>query len=166
MLHNARYVFHLERAIAALYGTAGKHWLVDPEENPDQFHVVREALVEYLKPFRGVGAVFVDLWVVRLGTTSCQYGFRFRNRDDSETYATGKRLIIKLDPQSFRPSPWTDLFVRLHEPLVGPTLFSGEPRTPGPSRLLLDGSRRAGEALHSSVEAGVDGNESPGKVQR
>ncbi|HEY7270252.1 MAG TPA: DHA2 family efflux MFS transporter permease subunit [Dehalococcoidia bacterium] len=163
MLHNARYAVHLERAVAALYGTIGKQWLVDPAQNPDQFHVVREALVEYLKPFRGVGAVFVDLWVVRLGTTSCQYGFRFRNRDDSETYATGKRLVIKLDPQTLRPSPWTDVFLRLHEPLVGPTLFSGAPRTaPGPSRLLLDGTRRAGEALHSTVEAGVDGS-SPGE---
>jgi EmrB/QacA subfamily drug resistance transporter len=122
MLHNARYAVHLERAIAAFYGTLGKHWLPDPTENPDQFHVVREATVEYLSPFRGVGPMIVEIWVVRLGSTSCQYGFQCRDREGSVVYATGRRLIIKIDPISLRPTPWSQEFVRLHQSLVAPSL--------------------------------------------
>ncbi len=151
MLHNARYAVYVERAIAALYGTTGRHWTIDPAENPDQFHVVREASFQYVRPFRGVGPLVVDLWVVRLGTTNCQYGFRFRSQDGSVIYATGRRLIIKLDQVALRPIPWSHEFLVLHQPLVAGDWSSGRYGSGyGYAGLAFNPTGSANGALHST----------------
>ena len=55
----------------------------------------------------------VDVWVERLGTTSCVYGFVCSNESGTVGYARGERTIVKLDPASHRPAPWTDAFVEI-----------------------------------------------------
>ena len=114
MLHNSRFAAHVERAITAWYHSHGSKWRPDPSENPDQFHVVRDLHIEYLKPFIGPGRMRIDVWIERLGTTSCAYGFTCSNEAGTVGYARGERTIVKLDPASHRPAPWTEQFRAAH----------------------------------------------------
>lgn len=118
MLHNAGFVVHLERARIAWYESLGHAWELDSRHNPDQVHVVRELRLEYLAPVRGTGTIRIELWVERIGTTSCVYGFRFTDPQRSTTYAQGTQAIVKLDPESRRPAPWTDGFRARHEEIL------------------------------------------------
>ena len=117
MLHNARFAAHVERAVLSWYMTSGKKWEANVADNPDQFHVVRELRIEYLNPV-GPGPMHVDIWVERLGTTSCQYGFRCASEDGRTEYAKGQRTIVKIDPETKRPSAWTEFFRNHHAPLM------------------------------------------------
>ena len=101
---------HVERAVTAYYATSGRTWATDPANNPDQFHVVRELRIEYLNPVLGPGAMRIDIWVERLGNTSCTYKFLCTSEDGRVSYARGERTIVKVDPSTRRPAPWTDFF--------------------------------------------------------
>lgn len=118
MLHNSRFAAHIERAITAYYTTQGGRWTTRVEDNPDQFHVVRELHLEYLSPFIGPGRMRIDVWVEKLGNSSCVYGFLCSSSDGSRAHARGKRAIIKLDPQSMKPAPWTDKFRQGHSAIL------------------------------------------------
>ena len=114
MLHNSRFAAHVERAIISWYHSLGKTWRRDPADNPDQFHVVRDLHIEYLTPFIGPGRMRIDVWLERLGNTSCVYGFTCSNEQGTVGYARGERTIVKLDPASHRPSPWSEQFRAAH----------------------------------------------------
>jgi len=118
MLHNSRFAAHIERAVSAWYASTGGTWELRVEDNPDQFHVVRDLHIEYLNPFFGMGSMRIDLWVERLGNTSCVYGFLCSSPDGNVAYARGERTIVKVDPRSYRPEPWTPAFRARHETLV------------------------------------------------
>ena len=91
--------------------------VVDVNDNPDQFHVVRELRIEYLNPLLGPGSMRIDIWVEHLGNTSCVYGFVCSSSDGKIPYARGQRTIVKIDPASRRPSPWSDRFRDAHNGL-------------------------------------------------
>lgn len=114
MLHNARYAVYVERATTAFYESLGKVWEQDVADNPDQFHVVREIHVEFLAPFKRTGELRVGLWLEQLGATSCTYGFRCTSGVADVVHAHGRRTIVRLDPVSLRPAPWTDWFRTAH----------------------------------------------------
>lgn len=118
MLHNAGFVIHLERARIAWYESLGHAWALDSSHNPDQVHVARELRLEYVAPVRGTGTMRIELWVERMGRTSCVYGFRFADAEGSITYARGIQAIVKLDRDSGRPAPWTDGFRAAHERIL------------------------------------------------
>jgi acyl-CoA thioester hydrolase len=118
ILHNSRFAAHVERAVSAFYISVGGRWEMRVEDNPDQFHVVRDIHIEFLNPFIGTGTMRIDLWVERLGTTSCVYGFICTSVDGTVPYARGERTIVKVDPRSFRPEPWTERFRERHSALV------------------------------------------------
>ena len=114
MLHNSRFAPHVERAITAWYATLGGRWALNVEENPDQFHVVREFRIEYLNPVVGPGTMRIDVSIERIGTTSCVYKFLCSSEDGLVPYARGERTIVKIDPQSRRPASWSDNFRARH----------------------------------------------------
>ncbi len=110
MLHNARFVIHMERTVSEFFRSLGGRWHVNVADNPDQFSVVKAQAVEYLKPFLGDGELRVELWVERLGRTSCSLKCLFTSPDESVVYARGSRTVVKLNPETLRPTPWTDRF--------------------------------------------------------
>ena len=118
MLHNARFAMHVERAIAAYYLSAGGRWELRIEDNPDQFHVVRDFRIEFLSPVLGPGPMRIDVWVEHLGNTSCVYGFLCSSIDGNTAFARGERTIVKIDPLSRRPAAWTARFREKHEMLL------------------------------------------------
>lgn len=49
----------------------------------------------------------IHFWLSRLGETSASYDFEFRSPDGQTLYANGCRVVIRLDPQTLRPAPWS-----------------------------------------------------------
>ena len=110
MLHNDRFFIHMERAASEFFRDLGRRWERNVSDNPDQFSVVRAQRIEYVRPFLGTGELRVEMWVTALGRTSCTLGFEFGSADGGIVYARGERTIVKLDPETLRPKPWTDRF--------------------------------------------------------
>lgn len=111
ILHNARYVLLIERTIGAFWQQVfGWTGILDPEGHPDQSHLVRANHIEYERPVAGVGEVRVRVWIEHLGTTSLTFGFRVLMLDQDVDYAVGKRVMVRIDPQTRSPVPWTDGF--------------------------------------------------------
>ncbi|HEY8341168.1 MAG TPA: hotdog domain-containing protein [Egibacteraceae bacterium] len=118
VLHNARYAVHVERALSAFYASHGGRWRPGDEADPDQFIVVRAFDITFDAPVRSVGDLTIELWVDKLGRTSCTYGFRVCNADATVTHARGSRTIVKVDPDTLRPARWSDAAVARHRPLL------------------------------------------------
>lgn len=107
ILHNARYVLLFERTIGHFWHHLGWGSLLAAQQSPDQFHLVRQNSMEYLRPVHGVAQVRARVWVEKLGRTSLTFGFRLLPLDEDVDYATGSRVIVCVDPVSRRPAPWT-----------------------------------------------------------
>jgi acyl-CoA thioester hydrolase len=110
ILHNARYVLLFERTIGAFWRHLGWGGPLDVQSNPDQFHFVRANHIDYLRPVVGVGQVRVRVWVEKLGRTSLTFGLRCLPFDEDSDFATGSRTIVRVNPETWRPEPWTDSF--------------------------------------------------------
>ncbi|TCB98875.1 acyl-CoA thioesterase [Micromonospora zingiberis] len=108
ILHNARYAVLLERALTAYWSERGIAFQAGRATAPDAFHAVREFTISYHAPVTGTGPIGVHFWLEHLGTSSAVYGFRFHSLDGATTYAEGRRAVVRLDPATLRPAPWTD----------------------------------------------------------
>src|SRR5258708_6033807 len=118
MLHNSRFAAHVERAVSAWYQENGGKWEPDHAGKPDQGHGLRGLPVEVLHPVPRLGAMRLELRVEPLGTTSCVYGFLCPSEDGTAPSARGERTIVKIDPASYRPAPWSDGFRDVHHTLL------------------------------------------------
>ncbi len=118
ILHNMRYLLFIERARGALFNALGFHWQDDLEKNPDKFQVVAENDIKYLTPVRGEGDLAVVLRVPHLGRTSLTIAARVQSPDGGVLYAEGTTRLVRLDPTTFRPAPWSDKFRASVAPLV------------------------------------------------
>ncbi|MFF6992471.1 thioesterase family protein [Streptomyces sp. NPDC010273] len=110
MLHNARYPLLVERAWTELWQEHGIRFDGDWATAGDACNVVKELLISYEAPVTRSGPYAVHLWLDRLGTTGLTYGFRFCSADGTTTYATGTRVLVRLDAGTLRPAPWSDAF--------------------------------------------------------
>ena len=110
ILHNARYVLLFERTIGSFWRHLGWSGPLDVQSNSDRFHLVRANHVDYLAPVRGVGELRVRVWVQRLGTTSLTFGLRCLPLDEDTEFATGTRTIVRVHPETYKPTPWSDTF--------------------------------------------------------
>lgn len=111
ILHNSRYALHVERAMTAYFDSIGLPFAERVEANPDQFHAVRDYHIEFVSPFGGPGDLLVEIWREELGMTSATFGFRMVHGSAQRVVAQGRRTIVKLDPRTFAPLPWTDEFL-------------------------------------------------------
>ena len=110
ILHNARYVLLFERTIGSFWQALGWGGPLDADRNPDQFHLVRANHIEYERPVVGIGKVRGRIWIEKLGRTSLCFGFHCLPMDEDLPYANGTRVIVKVDPEQHRPTPWSDSF--------------------------------------------------------
>ena len=107
ILHNAKYLLLFERTLGSFWEHLG---FGSFQEQREQAHLVRANAIEYLRPFRGTGNVRVRVWIEGLGTTSLTFGFRLMPMDSDAEHAMGQRVIVRIDPRSGRPDPWTEAF--------------------------------------------------------
>ena len=110
ILHNARYVLMFERTIGSFWRELGWSGPLDVQSNPDQFHLVAQNHVDYVTPVEGVGQVRCRVWVERLGRTSLTFGLRLMPLDEDVDHARGTRVIVRVDPETKRPVPWSEPF--------------------------------------------------------
>jgi acyl-CoA thioester hydrolase len=108
VMHNARYAIHVERAMTSWY-----HSVPDPDPT-DNVVVVRQYDIEFLRPFtQERGEILVECGLGKLGTTSAIFTFRVVSYDaDGQEieHAHGIRAIVKVDPKTLRPTPWSARF--------------------------------------------------------
>ena len=104
VVHNARYVLLLERALSAYWTRNGYPWDPSSPQFMSVFFVVKEFTITYHAPITRPGPVSVQFWIDRLGTTSAVYGFRVVSHDETVTYAEGRRVQVRLDPTTLRPA--------------------------------------------------------------
>jgi acyl-CoA thioester hydrolase len=104
VVHNARYVLLLERALSAYWTRNGYPWDPSSPQFMSVFFVVKEFTITYHAPITRPGQVSVRFWIDRLGTTSAVYGFRVVSHDETVTYAEGRRVQVRLDPTTLRPA--------------------------------------------------------------
>jgi len=104
VVHNARYVLLLERALSAYWTRNGYPWDPSSPGFTSVFFVVKEFTITYHAPISRPGPVSVQFWIDRLGTTSAVYDFRVVSRDETVTYAEGRRVQVRLDPTTLRPA--------------------------------------------------------------
>jgi acyl-CoA thioester hydrolase len=108
VLHNARYAVLIERAMTTWWAERGVSFAGGRPTTPDAFNVVREYAITFHQPVRGTGEIAVHFWLEKLGNSSADYRFRFVSSDGTLVYAEGRRVNIRLDPATMRPTPWTD----------------------------------------------------------
>ncbi len=118
ILHNVRFVLFMERARGELFQALGFRWEDDFARNPDKFHVVAAHEIEYLAPVRGEGELVVELSPSHLGRTSLVIDARVKGRHGDLVHAVGKTRLVRLDPDTFRPAPWSDPFRAAFSPLI------------------------------------------------
>ncbi|MCB9568551.1 MAG: acyl-CoA thioesterase [Myxococcales bacterium] len=110
ILHNARYLLLFEHTIGAFWRHLGWAGKLDFNANNDQHHLVRANHIEYLHPVEGTGQVRVRVWVERLGRSSATFGFRVLPLDQDVDYAIGHRVLVRVDPETRKATPWSDEF--------------------------------------------------------
>ncbi|HEX7600870.1 MAG TPA: thioesterase family protein [Polyangiaceae bacterium] len=118
ILHNVRYLLMMERARGELFNELGFRWEDDLGKNPDKYHVVAEHQIRYLKAFRGEGDVHIDLTPTKLGTTSFTVAAKLTSKDGAIVHAESATRIVRLNPATDRPCPWTERFRRAVEPFL------------------------------------------------
>lgn len=118
ILHNVRYVLFMERARGELFQALGFRWDDDLAHNPDKFHVVAAHEIEYLAPVRGEGELTVELQPLKLGSSSFVLGARILAMHGSTVHARGSTRLVRLDPDTFKPCPWSERFRKAVSPLL------------------------------------------------
>jgi acyl-CoA thioester hydrolase len=120
ILHNVRYVLFMERARGAFINALGFLWDDDLSVNPDKYHVVAEHTVRYLRPVRGECDLVVEVRPTHLGTSSFTIAARVLSLHGDVVHAEGSSRLVRLDPTTNKPCPWSDRFRSAVLPLVRP----------------------------------------------
>jgi uncharacterized peroxidase-related enzyme/YbgC/YbaW family acyl-CoA thioester hydrolase len=107
MVHNARYALLVERALATFWRQHGHTFRDGQPTTPDAFNVVKEFSISYRAPICGIGEVRVHFWLEHLGGSCAVYRYRLLSSDGATVHADGRRVGVKLDRETLRPSPWT-----------------------------------------------------------
>ncbi len=118
ILHNVRFLLFMERARGELFNALGFRWEDDFSVNPDKYHVVAEHHVRYLLPVRGEGDLAVLIQVTHLGNSSCVLEAKVGSLDGSAVYSDATTRLVRLDPTTGRPSPWSARFRDAVTPLM------------------------------------------------
>jgi acyl-CoA thioester hydrolase len=119
ILHNVRFLLFIERARGELFNELGFRWQDDFDVNPDKYHVVAEHQIKYLSPVRGEGDLSVELSPSHLGRSSLVIAAAVRSPDGETLHAEGTTRLVRLDPATQRPCPWSEGFRSALAPFLG-----------------------------------------------
>lgn len=120
ILHNVRFLLFIERARGELFNRLGFRWQDDLATNPDKYHVIAEHQIRYLVPVRGEGDLCVELTPTHLGRTSFVVSAAVRSTDGQVLHADGSTRLVRLDPATQKPCPWSDRFRAALTPFLAP----------------------------------------------
>lgn len=118
ILHNSKYLLLFERTIGSFWMRMGWFGSAHQTLDPDRYHLVRANHIEYHRPVTSIGEVRVRIWVEKLGRSSLTFGMRMLPMDQDIDYATGSRVLVRVDEQSKQPTPWSDEFRRKLAPYI------------------------------------------------
>ncbi|HEY4020362.1 MAG TPA: thioesterase family protein [Pseudonocardiaceae bacterium] len=105
IVHYTRYPNLLDRALVGFLASTGEN-LPDGLLSPGQtYEAVREFSIAYRAPIHHVGPLDVHFWLERLGRTSMVFRFRFQRGET--VHAEGRRVSVKVDSATGRPTPWS-----------------------------------------------------------
>ncbi|MCC6807507.1 MAG: acyl-CoA thioesterase [Deltaproteobacteria bacterium] len=118
ILHNVRYLLFIERARGELFQSAGFRWNDDLQQNPDKWHVIAAHEIHYLRPVTGEQEIAVLTNVTKIGTTSLLLDARVTSTNGDVVYATNATRLVRLDPATNKPCPWSDRFRSAMQPYM------------------------------------------------
>ena len=118
ILHNIRTLLFVERARGDLFASLGFHWNDIQPENADGFHVVASQTIDYLAPVKGVRELTVEVTVTHLGRSSFGLASRVLSKDGVTVHATARTRIVRLDPDTMKPTSWSERFRAAVTPLI------------------------------------------------
>ena len=128
ILHNVRFLLFIERARGELFQALGFLWEDDIAINPDKFHVVAEHHIRYLQPVRGEGELHIELTPTHLGTSSLIIAAQVRGKHGVAVHADSTTRLVRLDPSTNTPCPWSARMRQRMTPMLGPA--PADPRAP------------------------------------
>ena len=105
ILHNAAYPLLFERARTEFWRSLGYGGYGDPEF--DWPYVVARNEVNYRVPIQKDEVIDVTVFVEAIGRTSLTMGHEVL-RADGVISADGRTVIVRIDPDTNEPIPWTD----------------------------------------------------------
>jgi acyl-CoA thioester hydrolase len=106
VVHNAAYVTLFERARTDWIMSHGL-WYGSPDFDWP-YYVVRNE-IDYLAPILGGDEVSVTVAIEKLGTSSATFGHTITTGDGVRA-SNGRTTIVRIDPETKRPIPWTERF--------------------------------------------------------
>ena len=118
ILHNVRYMLFIERARGELLQALGFRWQDPLEVHPDKYHVIAHHTIDYLVPHRGEGELSVELWPSHLGRTSLVIYASVRSRHGNTEHCRASTRLVRLDPETDRPCPWSERMRAIITPLL------------------------------------------------
>jgi acyl-CoA thioester hydrolase len=113
IMHNGAYLLLFERARTDFWRSLGVTGYGDAAF--DWPYMVARNEIDYRAPITSEQIVKVAVFVTRIGTSSVTFGHEVR-RADGALAAEGKSVLVRIDPDSQRPIPWSDAFRALVTP--------------------------------------------------
>lgn len=105
IVHYTRYPHLLDRALVGFLASTDGDFpdgLLSPART---YEAVREFTIAYRAPIHQVGPLDVHFWLEKLGRTSLVLRFRFQRGET--VHAEGRRVSVKVDAATGRPTPWS-----------------------------------------------------------
>ena len=115
VLHNAAYPALFERARTAFWRSLG----IDGYQDKDldfPYYVVRNE-INYLMPLTSEQEIRVRVFVEKIGRTSLTFGHDIFDNAHNQV-SVGSTTIVRIDPETKAPIPWSDNMRRMLAPYV------------------------------------------------
>jgi acyl-CoA thioester hydrolase len=132
MLRDARYALRIERALPTFCRHHGHTFRDGRPATPDKCNVVKQSCISYRTLIRGTDDVVVHFWLEHIGRSRGVYDCCLLSPDGATVFAEGRRVVIRLDQETLRPTPWTPRTRAVPQRLL---------RRPGPAQSRRQTSR-------------------------
>ena len=115
VLHNGAYINFFERARTEFWRSLGVKGYNDPRFDWPYFVARNE--IDYLAPITNEEPIEVSVFIVKIGTTSLTFGHEL-HRADGVMATRGATVLVRTDPVTQKPIPWSEAFREMVAPFV------------------------------------------------